>query len=145
MKDTLFSLLSELFEQHLEDNAPDHPSFEQLIEHLERHGVEVKMLLEDGVGRPSRTALRVYTPEEIQKLNRDCRSFLLFLEQADVIAPGAREHIIHEAMQSEEPYIELHDLKIIILELLSDETEHPLFSAWLEYLLFRDQQETLLH
>lgn len=63
-------------------------------------------------------ALRIYTPEEDQRLDVDCRGFLLFLEQIQVLSLETREMVIDRVMALETQEFDLDDLKWVILMVL---------------------------
>ncbi|KAA8994871.1 DUF494 domain-containing protein [Affinibrenneria salicis] len=63
-------------------------------------------------------ALRIYTQEEEQRLDVDCRGFLLFLEQIEVLNPDTREMVIDRVMALDTPEFDLDDLKWVILMVL---------------------------
>ncbi|ADN00264.1 conserved protein [Dickeya dadantii 3937] len=63
-------------------------------------------------------ALRFYTAEEEQRLDVDCRGFLLFLEQIKVLSLETREMVIDRVMALETQDFDLEDLKWVILMVL---------------------------
>jgi Smg protein len=63
-------------------------------------------------------ALRIYTAEEEQRLDADCRGFLLFLEQIKVLNLETREMVIDRVMALETQDFDLEDLKWVILMVL---------------------------
>ncbi|ACT05248.1 MULTISPECIES: DUF494 family protein [Dickeya] len=63
-------------------------------------------------------ALRIYTAEEEQRLDVDCRGFLLFLEQIQVLNLETREMVIDRVMALETQDFDLEDLKWVILMVL---------------------------
>ncbi|SLM64786.1 MULTISPECIES: DUF494 family protein [Dickeya] len=63
-------------------------------------------------------ALRIYTAEEEQLLDADCRGFLLFLEQIKVLSLETREMVIDRVMALETQDFDLEDLKWVILMVL---------------------------
>jgi len=67
---------------------------------------------------PSSAALRLYAPREIAKLDSACRGFLLYLEQAGVLAPQAREVVLERALATSDGTLSLEQLKLIVLMVL---------------------------
>lgn len=63
-------------------------------------------------------SMRIYTQEEQYKLDQECRGFLLFLEQAQVLSPTTREMVIDRVMELDQQEIELEDLKWVVLMVL---------------------------
>ncbi len=67
----------------------------------------------------SNTSMRVFQPsKEISRINMECRGFLLFLEQINVLTTEIREMVIDRVMGLETNEFELDDLKWIILMVL---------------------------
>lgn len=64
------------------------------------------------------TAMRIYTPSEMERFDVESRGFLLFLEQINVLTPETREMVIDRVMGLETTDFEMDDLKWIILMVL---------------------------
>lgn len=64
------------------------------------------------------TALRLYAPRELAKLDSSCRGFLLYLEQAGVLLPQAREVVLERALATSDGALTLEQLKLIVLMVL---------------------------
>src|SRR3990172_8808350 len=73
-------------------------------------------------GEASRVArgssLRIFTAEESEKLTRDSRGLLLYLEQIGVLDARERELVIERAMALEAEEIDIDELKWIVLMVL---------------------------
>ncbi|MCH5051861.1 DUF494 family protein [Pectobacterium aquaticum] len=63
-------------------------------------------------------AMRIYTQDEALRLDAECRGFLLFLEQIQVLNLETREMIIERIMALETQEFDLEDLKWVILMVL---------------------------
>lgn len=63
-------------------------------------------------------AMRIYTEQECQQLDVECRGFLMFVEQVGVIDSVTREMVIDRLLAIEKPHISLDDLKWVILMVL---------------------------
>lgn len=63
-------------------------------------------------------AIRIYTQNEALRLDADCRGFLLFLEQIQVLNLETREMVIDRVMALETQEFDLEDLKWVILMVL---------------------------
>lgn len=63
-------------------------------------------------------SVRVYTDQECQKLDADCRGFILFLEQMQVLNLDTREMVIERVTALDTQNFELDDLKWVILMVL---------------------------
>ncbi len=95
------------------------------LEHLQLQGVD--RLLDDLVDLRDQayspdadktTAIRVYTSFERIKLNTDCRGFILFMEQMDVLDCQAREMVIDRAIALEGEEVDLDRLKWVVMMVL---------------------------
>jgi Smg protein len=91
-----------------------------------------------GVGaRP----LRIYAEEECDRLDADCRGFLLRLEREGVLDAERRELVIDRLMALELTGIALDDLKWVVLMVLYRQPGHEAASAWIENHLLQDEAE----
>ncbi|GLP97699.1 DUF494 family protein [Paraferrimonas sedimenticola] len=81
-------------------------------------------------------SIRLYTQKEMDKIDTECRGFLLFLEQAAVITPEVREMVIDRLMALEGRTLELEDLKWVVLMVLFNVPNSESAYAHMEDLLF---------
>lgn len=81
---------------------------------------------------------RIYTGPELDKLDVECRGFVLFLEQSGILDSDARELVIDRVMALETDDISLHHLKWIILMVLFSRPGREEAYAWLEDMVFDD-------
>ncbi len=157
MKENVFDVLMYLFENYLYDDVPQ-PDRESLETELFEAGfqpIEIRKAfdwldalaksrdLPDGPMAGS-GAIRLYTDREIGKLDTECRGFLLFLEQAGVIAPASRELIIDRLMALDEEEADLDLVKWVTLMVLYNQPGQEEAYAWMENLLF-DNPVHLVH
>ncbi|MGX9419278.1 DUF494 family protein [Vibrio sp. RC27] len=81
------------------------------------------------------TSIRIFTDEEMKRINVECRGFLLFLEQIKVLNTETREMVIDRVMGLETAEFELDDLKWIILMVLFNvpgyESAYTMMEEWL--------------
>jgi Smg protein len=77
-------------------------------------------------------AMRVYTDDESERLDLECRGFLLFLEQVRVLDATTRELVIDriEALEGED--IDLEQLKWVVLMVLFNQPGKEAVCAWME-------------
>jgi Smg protein len=61
------------------------------------------------------SSLRVYSPQEQERLGAECLGFISFLAGAGVLPPTMRELVIDRAMAAPAEPVSLEDLKIIVL------------------------------
>ncbi|KWT99932.1 MAG: DUF494 family protein [Vibrio toranzoniae] len=91
----------------------------------------------------SNTSMRVYTSREISRINMECRGFLLFLEQINVLTTEIREMVIDRVMGLETNEFELDDLKWIILMVLFNVPGNESAYTQMEELLYTKDQGIL--
>ena len=60
-------------------------------------------------------SMRVYAPQEMERLGPECIACIRFLEEAGALPPELREVAIDRALAIPEPPLDLDDLKIIVL------------------------------
>jgi Smg protein len=81
-------------------------------------------------------SIRLFTEQEMQVLGPDCRGFLLFLEQVNVITPDLREVIIDRAMALEETDLPVERLKWVVVMVLFNQPEQSAHYDWIESVIF---------
>lgn len=86
---------------------------------------------------------RIYTQEESFKLNVDCRGFILFLEQLEILTLETREMIIERIMDLDIQALSLEDLKWIVLIVLFNVPGCEKAYHKLENLLFNFAEEMI--
>lgn len=131
----MFDILLYLFENIVNDSAELWVDEGELTKELKKAGFheddiyKALMWLEDLadlqsndiapfiIGQTDLTT-RVYTQQEMMKLDTECRGFLLFLEQISLLDVATREMVIDRVMELEETMIGLEDLKWVVLMVL---------------------------
>lgn len=159
MKESVLDVLMYLFEHYFDDETEldsDRESLRQELVHAGFPEEEItkafdwlEALTADGaaiepvVGK-ALPATRVYTEEECARLNLECRSFLMFLEQVRVLDAITRELVIDrvEALEGEE--IELESLKWVVLMVLFNQPGKEAVFAWMEDIVL-DKASGRLH
>ncbi|ATO34981.1 Protein Smg [Dickeya dianthicola] len=131
----MFDVLMYLFETYIHNETEMRVDQDTLTDDLTRAGfdrddiysaldwLEKLADLQEGQTPPlaltsDSLALRIYTAEEEQRLDVDCRGFLLFLEQIKVLNLETREMVIDRVMALETQDFDLEDLKWVILMVL---------------------------
>ncbi|GAB5382809.1 MAG: DUF494 family protein [Aliiglaciecola sp.] len=87
---------------------------------------------------------RIYTQEEEMRLDVQCRGFLMFLEQINVLDSATREMVVDRVMEIDSKEFCLEDLKWVVLMVLFNVPGKENAYAQMEDLLF-DEQEGPLH
>ncbi|SET69092.1 DUF494 family protein [Thalassotalea agarivorans] len=131
----MFDILMYLFENYIYSESEVLVDQEVLTDELTRAGfhqddiykalkwIEKLAALQDTnaypymtrVGKPSN---RIYTDEEKQLMDVQCRGFLMFLEQINVLDFSTREMVIDRVMELDTPFVTMEDLKWVVLMVL---------------------------
>ncbi len=93
--------------------------------------------LVDSVTEP----VRVFSDYEQQRLDTDCRGFLIYLENAGVLDSHRRELVVDRVMALDNQQVDLDDLKWIILMVLFTQKGQEANFAWMENHLFSSTEE----
>jgi Smg protein len=159
MKESILDVLLYLFEHYFTEDADlvrDHDSLRSgpLFEELGQAGfspAEINKAFEwlDALAsqRPSTTAprvggpTRVYFGPELDKLDVECRGFLLFLEQHGILDADQRELVLDRAMALDQDELDLDDLKWVVLMVLFNQPGSEAAYAWMETQMFADEPE----
>jgi len=147
MKESVLDVLMYLFELYFDDDTELDSDRDALKQELIEAGFpesEIGKAFEwlealtvgDTVVEPREgdnvPATRIYTSDECERLNLECRSFLLFLEQVRVLDSITRELVIDrvEALEGED--IDLEQLKWVVLMVLFNQPGKEAVFAWME-------------
>jgi Smg protein len=84
---------------------------------------------------------RVYSSPELDKLDVECRGFLMFLEQHGVLDADHRELVLDRAMALDQDELDLEDLKWVVLMVLFNQPGSEAAYAWMETQMFLDEPE----
>lgn len=152
MKESVLDVLMYLFghyaEEDIEISEPDREQMEtELLEAGFPTGdIDRAFIWLDGLAQQSETlkaqdaqnAIRLYTDQELARLDADLRGFLLFLEQGGVLNPHTRELVIDRVMALEEASIDLEQLKWVVLMVLFNQPDRELAFSELEDWVFEE-------
>ena len=152
MKENMLDVLMYLFQNYMYDDTDIHPDRESMHEELLEAGFpsyEITQAFEwlDGLSahqdRPLAApnqdrSFRVYTKQELGKLDVECQGWLLFLEQSSILNTETRELVIDRVMALETDEMDLDQLKWVILMVLFNQPGQEEAYAWMEDLLFED-------
>mgnify|MGYP001040421256 FL=1 len=158
MKENILDVLMYLFENYMNDEIEFDTDEESLRTELEQAGFQKGEIskaflwleglagLQDGTEPLAFNAesIRVYTAEEVEKLDLDSRGFLMFLEQTGVLDHNTREMVIDRVMALESEEIDLEQLKWVVLMVLFNQPGREAAYAWMEDLVF-EEMPGILH
>jgi len=130
MKETLLDVLMYLFENYHDGELEDAENQQTLRVELAAAGFPEEEIGHafawlDGLARQRDTpaladrtdALRIYAPQEQDRLSAECRGFLLYLEQLGIINAESRELIIERLLALEDE-VDLERVKWVCLLVL---------------------------
>jgi len=87
------------------------------------------------------TPVRVYSEPELERLDPDCRGFLMFLEHSGVIDADQRELVLDRVMALDQDEVDVDDLKWVVLMVLFNQPGSEAAYAWMESQMFEDEPE----
>ena len=81
-------------------------------------------------GDISQVSMRIYSDDEVQRIDMESRGLLLFLEQNGILDPLSRELVIERAMALENPELDSDDIQwIALLVLLNQPGQEAAFNV----------------
>ncbi|MCX7034843.1 MAG: DUF494 family protein [Arenimonas sp.] len=87
------------------------------------------------------TPVRVYSEPELDRLDIECRGFLMFLEHSGVIDADQRELVLDRVMALDQEEVDVDDLKWVVLMVLFNQPGSEAAYAWMESQMFEDEPE----
>ena len=154
MKETILDVLLFLFENYFyedPDAVRDRDSLQQGLLQAGFSPAEINKafdwLDELAEQRPT-TAIarvggpvRVFVEAEQDRLDPECRGFLMFLEQHGVLDADQRELVLDRAMALDQEDVDVDDLKWVVLMVLFNQPGSEAAYAWMESQMFEDEPE----
>ncbi len=157
MKENVFDVLMYLFENYYMDDdnpvAPDRDSVQQELskagfplEEIDRafNWMEGLASAPSAVSTQAKRSIRLFSEAEMNRLDTECRGFILYLEQMGVLTPASRELAIDRAMALENEYFDIDQMKWVIMMVLFNQPGEEAAYAWVEDLVF-DNMASGLH
>ena len=147
MKESVLDVLMYLFEQYFDDDSEVESDQESLRHELVEAGFPEAEITKafawlEGLSSDDAAttavqvnatpASRVYTDEESERLDLECRGFLLFLEHARVLDSTTRELVIDRAMALDAEDMDLEQLKWVVLMVLFNQPGKEAVFSWME-------------
>ncbi len=154
MKENIFEVLMYLFENYLEDEIETLPDSDAIRTELIQAGFDQldvskafdwleSLSLHETLKPIVPSAFRIFSSHEIDKLDLECRNFVMFLEQIGILTPANREIVLDRIMALENEDISLDKLKwIVLMVLLSQQDDEVAFSR-MEDIIFDTAPEYL--
>ena len=148
MKENVLDVLMYLFEHYMDEETGLQQDEEELRVELVQAGFqraeiakafawlnglsELQGRAPEGLGVHAGAAIRIYTEQEMEKLDLECRGFMLFLEQVGVVDTVTRELVVDRVMALESEDIDVDHLKWVVLMVLFNQPDHEAACAWIE-------------
>ena len=151
MKENVLDVLMYLFENYMDKDVEREPDPESLkVELLEAgfprseinkaftwlEGLTERHQSVNASTQATPNSLRLYTSQETEKLDVECRGFVLFLEQCGILDATNRELVVDRVMALDTEEIDLEQLKWIILMVLFNLPGQEAAYASMEDLVF---------
>lgn len=157
MKEGVFDVLMYLFETYIDADEEPEPDQNELRGELVRAGfgdTEIDRALDwlDGLAENSNERIfnpqtehgtRVYNDLELDRLDTNCRGFIVYLEQIGILSPPQRELLIDRLLALETPDIDVEQIKWVVLMVLFSQPGQELAYARMEDLVFEEEQTSL--
>lgn len=158
----MMDILMYLFETYIHSEVELLVDQDELADELSRAGfhqddiykaldwLEKLALLQDADKTPylsgsASTSVRIFTTKEMDRLDTECRGFLIFLEQINVLSPETREMVIDRVMELETQEFVLDDLKWVILMVLFNVPGNERAYDQMEELLYSAEEDEYFH
>jgi Smg protein len=150
---TVFDILIYVFDRYVLEELPASAERESLARDLESAGfgeASVERALDwladlaDERCRPTLrggSAMRVYAPEEMVRLDAQCRGLLTSLEASGILSASQREVVIDRLLALDVEELDLEQVKWVVLMVLSSQPGQELAYARMEDLVFDDPQQ----
>lgn len=155
MKENVLDLLMYLFQHYMDTETEEEPDRDTIQVELEEAGFsknEIRHAFDwlDGLvddnfieSRPGKKSIRVFSEQEIEKLDIHCRGFLLYLEQTGIMSPIAREMVLDRIMALTDEEIDLERMKWVTLMVLFNQPDQDVSFDWIEDVVFDGVVENL--
>ncbi len=147
MKENIFDVLIYLFENYADEDIDQLPSSDGIKVELVQAGfgknevnqafVWLQSLVEHSSIKPSLSeAFRIYSKEEQDKLDLECRDFLLYLELNGILTDRTREIVIDRAMAIENQLLSIEEMKWIVLMVLLSQSDDDIAFSRMEDIVY---------
>lgn len=156
MKENVLDLLIYLFENYMSADEEPRPDRVTLKIELERAGFaesDIDRALEwlDGlsggplgkVAEATARAIRVFSGQELLRLDTDVRGYLLYLENVRILSSTQRELVIDRLMALEAEDIDIEQVKWVVLMVLFNQPGREASFEQMEDLVFEERSEAL--
>ena len=155
MKENVLDVLMYLFENYFYEETEDQPDRASLEQNLHEAGftngeIEKAFKWLDGLAEQrfqpefkmhTDEPVRIFIDSEVNRLDTDCRDFLMYLSNCGVLDAQRRELVLDRLMALEADEIYLEDVKWVVLMVLFNQPGQEANFAWMEDLMFDSEQD----
>ena len=149
MNEDIFDVLIYLFENYMDSEIDIIPDTDMLQTELKAAGFNSRnilqafewldtLALQEEPSFKSAYNFRIFCAQECQKLDMQCRNFILHLQSLDILNPVSRELVIDRAMAIENTHISIEELKWISLIVLLSQPDEELAIAHMENIIYQE-------
>lgn len=85
---------------------------------------------------PSPLSMRIYSRQECERLDTECRGFLYYLEKIDILDTTSRELVVDRIMALESDEFDIEQLKWVVLMVLFNQPSRKEAFTWMEDLVY---------
>ncbi len=156
MKENVLDLLIYLFENTMNADEVPRPDRRTLRRELEKAGFtepDIERALEwlDGlsgeqvgkVAEATARAVRVFSGQELVRLDTDVRGYLMYLENVQILSGAQRELVIDRLMALDADEIDIEQVKWVVLMVLFSQPGQESAYAQMEDLVFEERSDAL--
>jgi Smg protein len=156
VKDNVLDLLIYLFENYMSADDEPRPDRDVLKLELDKAGFaepDIERALEwlDGlsgeqlgkVAEATARAVRVFSSQELLRLDTDVRGYLMYLENVRILSGTQRELVIDRLMALEADEIDIEQVKWVVLMVLFSQPGQESAYAQMEDLVFEERSDAL--
>ncbi len=158
MKESVLDVLIYLFDNYVEEEleiTPDQEDLKTQLVHAGFADIQVNKAIDWLEGLASQKdkldtrilrsmSIRLFNDAENERLDVECKGFLLFLEQSGVLDSEDRELVIDRVLALETDIIELQQLKWVVLMVLFNRPGKEAAFAWMEDVVM-DELSAVVH
>ncbi len=155
MKENVLDVLMFLFERYFYDEPEHETDRETMEENLHQAGFSSAEIAKafhwlDGLAEQRHQPelnlqadrpIRVYVKRELDRMDTECRDFLMYLENIGILDALRRELVLDRLLALESDEITLEDVKWVVLMVLFNQPGQEANYAWMEDLMFDSEQE----
>ncbi len=155
MKENVLDLLMYLFENYIYDEPENQPDRESLSDSLEEAGFSsgeierafhwldelAEQRLSPELTSFSDHPVRLYSDDEVRRLDVDARGFITYLENVGVLDAGRREVVIDRLVALDAEDVGIEEVKWVVLMVLFNQPGQEANYAWMEDLMFDEDRE----